>query len=80
MKGLCAKAGVKYFRFHPIRHAVASIMDSNGVPLVAIQRILGPENRKTTEICIYSNGEAECQAIAAFERAREKSHMNSHTK
>ena len=79
MKGLCTKAGVKYFRFHPIRHVGASIMDNNGVPLGAIQRILGHENRKTTEIYIHSNGYAEYQAIAAFERARENSHTDSHT-
>jgi integrase len=79
MKGLCAKAGVKYFRFHPIRHASASIMDVNGVPLGAIQRILGHENRKTTEICIHSNGDAECQSMAAFKHARGKSHTDSHT-
>jgi len=43
MKRLCKKAGVRYFRFHPIRHSGASIMDGNGVPLGAIQRILGHE-------------------------------------
>ena len=59
MKILCKKADVKYFRFHALRHSGASIMDSNGVPLGAIQRILGHENRKTTEIYLYSISEAE---------------------
>lgn len=45
MKTLCDKAGVRYFRFHPLRHPGASIMDDNNVPIGAIQRILGHENR-----------------------------------
>jgi integrase len=79
MKRLCEKAGVRYFRFHPIRHSGASIMDGNNVPLGAIQRILGHENRKTTEIYLHSIGDLEREAIDAFERAREKSHTKSHT-
>lgn len=79
MKGLCNKAGVRYFRFHPIRHSGASIMDSNNVPIGAIQRILGHENRKTTEIYLHSMGDLERQAMDAFERARENSHTDSHT-
>jgi hypothetical protein len=54
-------------------------MDGNNVPLGAIQRILGHENRKTTEIYLHSIGDLERQAIAVFEQAREKSHTESHT-
>jgi integrase len=79
MKRLCEKAAVRYFRFHPLRHAGASTMDGNNVPMGAIQRILGHENRKTTEIYLHSIGDLERQAIAVFERAREKSHTDSHT-
>jgi integrase len=78
MKTLCKKAGVRYFRFHPIRHAGASIMDGNNVPIGAIQRILGHENRTTTEIYLHSIGNMERDAMNAFERAREKSHTDSH--
>jgi integrase len=79
MKRLCDKAGVRYFRFHPIRHSGASIMDSNNVPIGAIQRILGHENRKTTEIYLHSIGNLEREAIAVFESVRENSHTDSHT-
>jgi len=79
MKNLCGKAGVKYFRFHALRHSGASIMDINGVPLGSIQRILGHENRKTTEIYLHSIGEAERSAIATYEQATTNSHTNSHT-
>lgn len=79
MKTLCKKANVSYFRFHPIRHAGASILDASNVPIGAIQRLLGHENRKTTEIYLHSIGDLEKDAMIAFERAREKSHTDSHT-
>lgn len=79
MKRLCEKAGVRYFRFHPIRHSGASIMDGNGVPLGAIQRILGHENRRTTEIYLHSMGDSERDAMRVFEQARQKSPHNPHT-
>lgn len=61
---LCNRAAVTYFRFHALRHSGASIMDNSGVPLGAIQKILGHENRKTTEIYLHSFGEAEKAAIS----------------
>jgi integrase len=73
MKPLYKKAGVPYFRFHAIRHSGASIMDTSGVPLGAIQRILGHENRKTTEIYLHSFGEAEKVAISNYDCARQNS-------
>ena len=72
MKTLCEKAGVRYFRFHPLQHSVASIMDGNNFPIGAIQRLLGHENRKTTEIYLHSMGEVGREAMVVFERAREK--------
>jgi integrase len=79
MKSLCKKAGVRYFRFHPIRHSGASIMDGNHVPIGAIQRILGHENRKTTELYLHSMESLEQEAMTIFERVRENSHTDSHT-
>ena len=70
MKRLCKKAGDRYFRFHPLRHSGASVMDGSNVPIGAIQRILGHENRKTTEIYLHSIGDLEREAIAVFEYAR----------
>ncbi len=79
MKTLCAKAGVKYFRYHALRHAGASIMDNNNVPLGAIQSILGHENRTTTEIYLHNIGNSEKEAILIYESARSFSHTDSHT-
>jgi integrase len=79
MRTLCRKAGVKYFRFHALRHSGASLMDNSNVPIGAIQRILGHENRTTTEIYLHSINDAERKAISIYERARQDSHTNSHT-
>jgi len=77
MKTLCKKAGVKYFRFHPIRHLGASTLDRANVNIGSIQRILGHENRTTTEIYLHSIGESEREAMEIFENF-EKSHTISH--
>ena len=57
MNNLRVKAGVRRFGFHALRHAGASMMDREGVPIGTIQRILGHENRTTTEIYLHSNSE-----------------------
>ena len=54
-------------------------MDNNNVPLGAIQRILGHENRSTTEIYLHSIGNTERQAMNVYEQVTKKSHTNSHT-
>ena len=79
MKTLCKKAGVKYFRFHALRHLGASMLDYANVNIGSIQRILGHENRKTTEIYLHSIGEAEREAMRVYEEFSEKSHTDSHT-
>lgn len=76
MKTLCKKAGVKYFRFHALRHSSASVMDNNNVSIGAIQRILGHENRTTTEIYLHSIGSSERDAINVYEHASKKSLSN----
>lgn len=73
MRTLCKNAGVRYFRFHAFRHASASVMDSKNVPIGAIQRILGHENRTTTEIYLHSIGGTEREAISVLEAESKKS-------
>jgi integrase len=84
MGTLCRKVGVRYFRFHALRHFGASVLDRANVPIGSIQRILGHENRTTTEIYLHSIGEAEREAMAVYERAcqdapQEESHTQSLT-
>ena len=79
MTSLCQNAGVRYFRFHPLRHLGASTLDRANVNIGSIQRILGHENRSTTEIYLHSVGEAEREAMKIFDEIDEKSHTESHT-
>lgn len=68
MKSLCKEAGVKRFGFHSLRHLGASIMGNSGkVSIGAIQRILGHESPRTTEIYLHSIGQAERLAMEIFE-------------
>ena len=74
------KVGVRYFRFHALRHFGASGLDRENVSIGCIQRILGHENRTTTEIYLHSIGEAEREAMAVYEPAcQEPSQEESHT-
>ena len=79
LKNLCIKAGIRQFGFHALRHAGASLMDNCNVPLGSIQRILGHENRTTTEIYLHSMNQSEFAAMAIYEQARGKSHSDSHS-
>jgi integrase len=78
MKTLCKKAGVRYFRYHALRHFGASVLDSANINIGSIQRILGHENRTTTEIYLHSIGESEREAMKVYEELTEKSHTESH--
>ena len=69
MRTLCKKAGVRYFRFHGIRHSGASIMENNNVSIRTIQRILGHENRSTTEVYLHNLGDAEKKAMSVLDEA-----------
>jgi integrase len=79
MKTLCKKAGVKYFRYHALRHLGASILDRISVNIGSIQRLLGHENRSTTEIYLHSINESEREAIKVFDDLAKKSHTKPHT-
>jgi len=51
LKTLCKKAGVKVFTYHALRHFGASKLDSLGVPLSDIQKLLGHERATLIFIC-----------------------------
>ncbi len=81
MHGLCKKAGVKYFRFHPLRPFGATMLERVGVPIRTIQTLLGHQNRTTTEIYLHSVGEEERFAMdklgTLFEKSQQKSQQRN---
>jgi integrase len=79
LKTLCKRADVTQFAFHALRHSGASIMARGNVPVGAIQKILGHENRTTTEIYLHNIGNMEREAIVMYEQATKKSHTDPHT-
>ncbi len=80
MGNLCRKANVRYFRYHALRHFGASTLENAGVNISSIQRILGHENRTTTEIYLHSIGSPERVAMDVYERVTgEKVPHKSHT-
>ena len=56
MKRLCAKAKVKPFGFHAIRHLAATILAQEGKSLFAIQHALRHEKQTTTDRYLHSLG------------------------
>ena len=61
MKELCAKAGVKPFGFHAIRHLTATILYNMGQPVSVIQAILRHKSPNTTSIYLHSLGIEEAR-------------------
>jgi len=80
MRTLCDRAGVKYFRYHALRHFGASLLEQANVPIGSIQRLLGHEHRSTTEIYLHSIGESERGAMDVLNARFESfSHTDSYT-
>ena len=52
-------------------------MDTNNVPIEAIQRVLGHENRTNTEIYLHNIGNSERQEIDVYGQARKESNTQT---
>lgn len=69
LKGLCKKAGVKEFTFHPMRRFVGSILAKKGVPMRVIQGILRHESLANTEKYVRGLGIDMSSAIRTLEQS-----------
>ncbi|MGD9949788.1 MAG: tyrosine-type recombinase/integrase [Desulfobulbus sp.] len=63
LKRLCIKAETKQFGFHGIRHLFASILASQNVPLVEIQKMLRHGSITTTARYIHSLGSGNREVV-----------------
>ena len=60
---LLARAGVKYRKFHAIRHTFATEAIRRGVAVKDLQQIMGHSNIKTTYMYVHSDDESKRAAI-----------------
>lgn len=79
MSRLCKRAGVRHFGFHELRHAGASILQQQNVPVTTVHKILSHGNLSTTQIYLQTIDGAEREAMQILERVSHKSHTDSHT-
>jgi integrase len=64
LDSLCDRAGVKRLGFHAMRHHVLSIINDSGKASVKqIQELTGHKRQATTEIYLYSMGQATRDAV-----------------
>lgn len=66
LKKLCAKAGVKQFGFHGVRHLFASILASHNRPLVEIQQMLRHGSITTTARYIHALDSGNRDALSVL--------------
>jgi integrase len=59
----CAKAGIKNFRFHDLRHTAASHMVMAGVPFKTVEEILGHTTTAMTERYSHLTSEHKRNAV-----------------
>lgn len=63
-KRVLANADLPDIRFHDLRHTAATLMISNGIPVVTVSKILGHANPSVT-MNIYAHVSIEMQSEAA---------------
>jgi len=68
MKRLCARAGVRPFGLHAIRHLSDSILANEGVPVIVIQGILRHKNSNTTQRYLHRLSELKTALKALSQR------------
>ena len=68
MRSLCKRAGIKYFGFHSLRHAMATLLeDQEKVGTATVSGILRHKSVRTTEIYLHKIPAAQIQALKRLE-------------
>jgi len=69
-----ACAGCPWFRFHDLRHYVASTMANNGASVFAVSQWMGHRDIKTTQVYLHAEKRILEAAAQAFDKP---SHQNT---
>lgn len=77
MKRLGNKIGIPWLRPHILRHTFATNAIRKGVPLPAVQRLMGHKDIKTTQIYTHLITDDLADAIGRPLRLRKRLHMPS---
>ena len=77
MQEICARAGVKHFGIHAIRHLSASSLDDAGYPITIIQGILRHKNANTTAKYLHKLKGMRVALDDAFRRPQPKVAMTA---
>lgn len=72
----CARAGIKDFRVHDMRHTFASWLVSAGVPLAEVRDLLGHSTIEMTERYAHLAPDNHVRAVSVLDRSSRFSHAD----
>ena len=80
MRRACKKAGIRYIGWHTLRHTFASQLVSEGVPINAVQELLGHSSIVMTMKYAHLAPSALRSAVDVLERAENREMLVSEEK
>lgn len=72
----CARAGIKDFRVHDMRHTFASWLVSAAVPLAEVRDLLGHSTIEMTERYAHLAPDNHVRAVSVLDRLSRSSHAD----
>lgn len=72
----CARAGIKDFRVHDLRHTFASWLVGEGVPLAEVRDLLGHSTIEMTERYAHLAPDNHVRAVSVLDRLSRSSHVD----
>lgn len=72
----CARAGIKDFRVHDLRHTFASWLVSAGVPLAEVRDLLGHSTIEMTERYAHLAPDNHVRAVSVLDRLSRSGHVD----
>ena len=66
IKNACERAGIKDFRFHDLRHTVATRLVEKGVDIRTVQEIMAHSSIVTTQRYMHPTPKRKLEAVAVL--------------